>query len=120
MESLKVKQSQKVVIKRLLIKTLNTFVLTWASTMMKVVLVIVLGIIVSDLAGKVVRQESQEYHQYDEDYEPLIIVDVVESGGQVSRIQEGIRETADAGSFISLYVDSVLILISGKAAMSRM
>ena len=120
MESLKVKQSQKVVIKRLLIKTLNTFVLTWASTMMKVVLVIVLGIIVSDLAGKVVRQESQEYLQYGEDYDPLIVVDVVESGGQVSRLQEGIRETADAGSFISLYVDSVLISISGKAAMSRM
>ena len=81
---------------------------------MKVVLVIVLGIIVSDLAGKVVRQESQEYRQYDEDYEPLIIVDVVESGGQVSRLQEGIKETADAGSFTSLYVDSVLILNSGR------
>ena len=100
---MKVKQSQKVVSEQVLIKTSKHFCthLGKDSTAMKVPLIVIIGHIVVHLSGKSVVTESVD--QYNYDYEPELIIEIVEGGEQVSDFEEKVDQTADSGSLINLH-----------------
>ena len=68
---------------------------------MKVPLIVIIGHIVVHLSGKSVVTESVD--QYNYDYEPELIIEIVEGGEQVSDFEEKVDQTADSGSLINLH-----------------
>ena len=112
MESLKVKQSQKVVSEQMLIKASKHFCthLGVDSTTMKVLLIAILGRVIAHLSGTPVVSESVD--QYDYNYEADLVIERVKAREQVSHVEEKKDQTADSGSLTPSLVLKELILCS--------